>query len=87
MATAKEISDTARERAMSVYRDWLENGKRAGLLREKYGVGYSRIGQLVRKGERLCTPTRHWSYGTLHKAELVELTPMRAFLERVAENG
>lgn len=84
MATAKEISDVARLRAMGAYKDWLENGKRAGALREKYGVGYNRIGQLVRKGERLCTPTRHWSYGTLTKAERDELMPLRDWLALIA---
>lgn len=87
MATAKEISDTARERAMGAYRDWLSGEYTPDMLRKKYGVGYSRVYQLINKGRRLSTPTRHWSYGILHKAELVELAPMRALLERVAENG
>lgn len=84
MATAKEISDTARERAMGAYRDWLSGEYTPDMLRKKYGVGYSRVRQLIKRGKRLCTPTRHWTYGILHKAELVELAPMQEFLESVA---
>jgi len=86
MATAKELSDTARIRAMSAYRDWLEGGMSPAELRAKYSVGRERMRQLIQKGRRLSTPTRHWSYGTLTSKEARDMQPMREFLEGVA-NG
>jgi hypothetical protein len=80
MATAKEISDTARVRAMSAYKDWLEGGRSPKELQARYGVGHARMWQLIQKGERLSTPTRHWSYGTLTDNEAKELAPCKDWL-------
>jgi len=80
MATAKEVSDTARVRAMSAYKDWLEGGRSPKELQTKYGVGSARMYQLIHKGERLSTPTRHWSYGTLTDNEAKELAPGKDWL-------
>jgi hypothetical protein len=80
MATAKEISDAATTRAINVYTD-ITNGKYSPKeLREKYGVGYTRIRQLYTKGERLCRPTHHWTYGILLDQELIRLEPLKSFL-------
>ncbi len=85
MATAKELSDTARIRAMSAYRDWLEGGMSPAELRAKYSVGRERMRQLIQKGRRLSTPTRHWSYGTLTSTELRGLAPLKDWLQELSE--
>ena len=84
MATAKEISDTARVRAKSAYKDWLEGGRSPKELQMKYGVGSARMYQLIHKGERLSTPARHWSYGTLTDTEAKELAPCKDWLTVLA---
>jgi len=85
MATAKEISDTARIRAMSAYRDSLDPGCTPGLLREKYGVGYTRIRTLIATGKRLCNAKHHWTYGSLVKGERADLLPLKDWLTDIAE--
>jgi hypothetical protein len=84
MATAKQISDTARVRSMSAYKDWLEGGRTPKELQTKYGVGRARMQQLIHKGERLSTPTRHWSYGTLTDNEAKALAPLKNWLTVLA---
>jgi hypothetical protein len=86
MATAKEVSDTARVRAMSAYKDWLEGGRSPKELQTKYGVGSARMYQLIHKGERLSTPTQHWSYGTLTDNEMKALAPCKDWLTVLAED-
>lgn len=81
MATAKEISDEARVRAMSAYMDYLGRKLTPDQMRKKYGVGYSRVRQLIVRGERLCTPNQHWSYGLLTAEERKELMKIRDQIE------
>lgn len=85
MATAKEISDTARIRAMDAYRDRIEGILTPMEMRKKYGVGPSRMQQLVNRGKRLSGNKHHWTYGLLTSKELVELAPCHALLAAVAE--
>lgn len=83
-ATAREISDAATTRAISVYTDITDGRYSPKELRKKYGVGYTRIRQLYIKGKRLCTPKYHWTYGILLKKELTRLEPLKPFLEELA---
>ena len=84
MATAKERNEIATTRAMNAYRDYVDNGKKPGLLREKYGVGYARIYTLIQKGERLSTPKYHRTYGLLTNEELEDLNHIKDWLEFLA---
>lgn len=81
MATAKERNEIATTRATNAYRDFLDNGKQALMLREKYGVGYARIYTLVEKGRRLSTPVHHWTYGVLTSEELADLNHIKDWPE------
>jgi len=81
MATAKERNEVATTRAMNAYRDYIDNGKKPGLLCEKYGVGYARIYTLIQKGERLSTPKHHQTYGFLTTEELTDLNYIKDWLE------
>ena len=84
MATAKERNEIATTRAMNAYRDYVDNGKKPGLLCEKYGVGYARIYTLIQKGERLSTPKHHRTYGLLTDEELEDLNHIKDWLEFLA---
>ncbi len=84
MVTAREISDASTIRAINVYTDITDGKYSPKELREKYGVGYTRIRQLYAKGKRLCTPEHHWTYGILLKRELTRLEPLKPFLEELA---
>jgi hypothetical protein len=93
MATAKKISEVATLRAMSAYMDLRANNNRIAVivegvrtkdLTEKYGVGDVRVRQLASKGERLCNPVHHWTYGLLTKKELRDLNHIGDWLEFLA---
>ena len=86
MATAKERNQEAVTRAMSAYRDYLDNGEKGGLLCEKYGVGHARIYTLIQKGRRLSTPYHHWTYGLLTDEELQDLDHIKDWVEFLADN-
>ena len=85
MATAKERNEIATTRAMNAYRDYIDNGKKPGLLCEKYGVGYARIWTLIQKGKRLSTPKHHWTYGLLTDEELKDLNHIEDWPEFLAK--
>lgn len=69
---------------MNVYTDVRAKKLSPKELREKYGVGYTRIRQLYARGERLCTPTHSRGYGILRKEELARLEPLKPFLEELS---
>lgn len=71
---------------MSAYQDYINNGKRLGLLREKYGVGYTRMRQLVERGRRLSTDTHHWTYGLLTDEELRDLDHIKDWIDFLSKS-